>query len=401
MSRWRLPRPVVGAKRIRRGSSVGGSKPLAPNQTPASHHTLLLLSFTSLLSSQQHTTQISLSTSPSLASLSTLQRKGRRRDAGGRGKTNPLTARRSPRTTAMSAAAAAAGEGGGKEKGPGGACELCGAAARVYCGADEATLCWGCDAQVHGANFLVARHARALLCRGCARPTPWRAAGPRLGPTASLCDRCVRRGGGGGGPGGVGASGAGVGAGVGGDVEMGGVADGRHGDEDSDGEDDDEVVVEEDEDDDEEEEGEGENQVVPWTEEADATPPPVASSTSSSSREVAANGTNAAECAKVPPLSPPLLFRHLVPTPPLCLQRCKFSSIGTISSRIEDVPCSTSQPSLCHYSDEATSSRNGGRFLSSRHRKRSPSDFLGSGSAQTGSGSPARNCSNAGIGRNE
>ncbi|KAF8662432.1 hypothetical protein HU200_056017 [Digitaria exilis] len=274
----------------------------------------------------------------------------------------------------MSAAAAAAGKGGGKEKGPGGVCELCGAAARVYCGADEATLCWGCDAQVHGANFLVARHARALLCRGCSRPTPWRAAGPRLGPTASLCDRCVRRGGGGGGPGGVGASGAGVGAGVGGDVEMGGVADGRRGDEDSDGEDDDEVVVEEDEDDEEEEEGEGENQVVPWTEEADATPPPVASSTSSSSREVAANGTNAAECAK------------------------------------EDVPCSTSQPSLCHYSsparhggrsDEATSSRNGGRFLSSRHRKRSPSDFLGSGSAQSGSGSPARNCSNAGIGRNE
>ncbi|RLN04586.1 hypothetical protein C2845_PM13G05880 [Panicum miliaceum] len=234
---------------------------------------------------------------------------------------------------------AAAGEGG-KEKGPGGACELCGAAARVYCGADEATLCWGCDAQVHGANFLVARHARALLCRGCARPTPWRAAGPRLGPTASLCDRCVRRG--------PGAAGAGGG-----------------GEEDDDGEGEDE--------DGEEEEGEGENQVVPWTEEADATPPPVASSTSSSSREAAANGANAAECAK------------------------------------EDVPCSTSQPGLCHYSsptrhggqsDEATSSRNGGRFLASRHRKRSPSDFLGSGSAQSVSGTPSRNCSNAGIGRN-
>ncbi|XP_062192837.1 zinc finger protein CONSTANS-LIKE 4-like [Phragmites australis] len=213
-----------------------------------------------------------------------------------------------------------------KEKGAGGACELCGAAARVYCSADEATLCWGCDAQVHGANFLVARHARALLCRGCARPTPWRAAGPRLGPTASLCDRCVRRG-----------------AGVGGDEEMTGEGDG-HGDE----EDDDS----EDEEEDEEEEGEGENQVVPWAEEAEATPPPVASSTSSSSREVAAND---AECAK------------------------------------EDVPCSTSQSSLCHYSsspghggrsDEATSSRNGGRFLASRHRKRSPSDFFSSGSTR-------------------
>ncbi|WVZ94815.1 hypothetical protein U9M48_040659 [Paspalum notatum var. saurae] len=260
----------------------------------------------------------------------------------------------------------AAGEGG-KEKGPGGACELCGAAARVYCGADEATLCWGCDAQVHGANFLVARHARALLCRGCARPTPWRAAGPRLGPTASLCDRCVRRGG----PGGVG-----VGA-AGGDEEMGDAGDGDGDDEVDDGgddEDEDEVVVEDDDDDDEDEEGEGENQVVPWTEEADATPPPVASSTSSSSREIAANGANAAECAK------------------------------------EDVPCSTSQPSLCHYSssaghgggrsDEATSSRNGGRFLASRHRKRSPSDFRNSGSAQSGSGAPARNCSNVGVGRN-
>jgi len=211
---------------------------------------------------------------------------------------------------------AAAGEGG-KEKGPGGACELCGAAARVYCGADEATLCWGCDAQVHGANFLVARHARALLCRGCARPTPWRAAGPRLGSTASLCDRCVRRG-----PGAAGAGGAGA------DEEMGG---GRGGGDEEDGED--EVVVEDDDDDeDEEEEGEGENQVVPWTEEADATPPPVASSTSSSSREAAANGANAAECAKVPPLSPlpPLpLLRHFGRT-----QRCDFSAMGAVSSRI-------------------------------------------------------------------
>ncbi|XP_066330318.1 zinc finger protein HD1-like [Miscanthus floridulus] len=268
----------------------------------------------------------------------------------------------------MSAAAAAAGEGG-KEKGaagpgPGCACELCGATARVYCSADEATLCWGCDAQVHGANFLVARHARALLCRGCARPTPWRAAGPRLGPTASLCDRCVRRG-----QGAVGVGGA--------DEEMGGAAGGRD-DEDDDngsGDGDDEVVLEdEDDDDEEEEEGEGENQVVPWTEEAEATPPPVASSTSSSSREAPANGASAAECAK------------------------------------ENVPCSTSQPGLCQYSssarhggrsDEATSSRNGGRFLASRHRKRSPSDFFSSGSAQSGSGTPARNCSNAGIGRND
>ncbi|KAF0897716.1 hypothetical protein E2562_000432 [Oryza meyeriana var. granulata] len=78
----------------------------------------------------------------------------------------------------------------------------------------------------------------------------------------------------------------------------------------------------------------------------------------------------------------------------------------------EDQPCSTSQPSLCRFassarqggrSDEATSLRNGrGRFLaSSRHRKRSPSDFRRSGSAQSGSGTQGRNCSNAAIGRNE
>ncbi|KAL5231340.1 hypothetical protein ABZP36_030116 [Zizania latifolia] len=249
--------------------------------------------------------------------------------------------------SSSSAVAAGSGEGEGKEKEKGvgaGACELCGAAARVYCGADEATLCWGCDAQVHSANFLVARHARALLCRGCARPTPWRAAGPRLGPTASLCERCVRRGGGGHGRGGGGWGGD--------DEEMAGEGDGRE----------------------DEEEGEGENQVVPWADEAEATPPPVASSTSSSSREAATNGANDAECVK------------------------------------EDQRCSTSQPSLCRHassarhggrSDEATSSRNGGRFLAPRHRKRSPSDFRRSGSAPLGSGTQGRNRFNAAIGRNE
>jgi hypothetical protein len=326
---------------------------------------------------------------------------------------------------------------GGKEKGaatpaPGGACELCGAMARVYCGADEATLCWGCDAQVHGANFLVARHARALLCRGCARPTSWRAAGPRLGPSASLCDRCVRRG-----------SGA---VGVGGDVEMGGTGDGRgdEEEEEDDDEEDDDVVVE---DDDDEEEGEGENQVVPWTEEAEATPPPVASSTSSSSREAPANGASGGECAKVRPLLPFSL--HLLLDLPFCrsichsiaLQRCNFFIVDRaafpafvnrgpydrpfppirerpvvliqMSPRFfqENMPCSTSQTGLlCHNSssarhggrsDEVTSSRNGGRFLASGHRKRSPSDFFGSASAQSGSGPPAMNGSNAGIGRNE
>ncbi|XP_047073547.1 zinc finger protein CONSTANS-like [Lolium rigidum] len=235
----------------------------------------------------------------------------------------------------MSSAAAAAAGGDGKVKN---ACELCGAAARVYCGADDATLCWGCDAQVHGANFLVARHARALLCRGCARPTPWRAAGPRLGPTASICELCVGRGRG---------------------RAAHGVAGDGHGEQDED------EMIEEDEE--EEEEGEGENQVVPWADDAEATPPPVASSTSSSSREAAPNAK-------------------------------------------EDPPCSTSQPSLCNHasparrasrSDEATSSRNGGPLFASRHRKRSTSDFLSSGPAQSVSGTPARNRSSAAFGRND
>ncbi|KAM0933747.1 putative transcription factor interactor and regulator Znf-B family [Dioscorea sansibarensis] len=40
------------------------------------------------------------------------------------------------------------------------ACELCGATATVHCEADAAFLCRSCDASVHGANFLVARHLR-------------------------------------------------------------------------------------------------------------------------------------------------------------------------------------------------------------------------------------------------
>ncbi|AQK43567.1 hypothetical protein ZEAMMB73_Zm00001d025349 [Zea mays] len=58
----------------------------------------------------------------------------------------------------------------------------------------------------------------------------------------------------------------------------------------------------------------------------------------------------------------------------------------------DNMTCSTSQTDLCHYSSSArhdsrnnkvTSSRNGGRFLASRHRKISPSDFFISGSAQS------------------
>ncbi|KAL9264420.1 B-box domain protein 31-like protein [Drosera capensis] len=71
-------------------------------------------------------------------------------------------------------------------------CELCKSPARISCDADQARLCWGCDAAVHAANFLVARHSRCLLCRCCQSPTPWCASGARLSPTTfSLCEKCV------------------------------------------------------------------------------------------------------------------------------------------------------------------------------------------------------------------
>ncbi|GFZ05574.1 B-box type zinc finger family protein [Actinidia rufa] len=101
----------------------------------------------------------------------------------------------------------------------------------MYCESDQASLCWDCDAKVHSANFLVARHSRSLLCHVCQSPTPWSASGAKLGPVVSACESCV------------------------------------------DGYDDDD-----DDDDEEEEEEDGDNQVVPWS----STPPPPAESSSSS-----------------------------------------------------------------------------------------------------------------------
>lgn len=69
-------------------------------------------------------------------------------------------------------------------------CELCKTPARTYCESDQASLCWDCDAKVHGANFLVARHSRTLLCHACQSPTPWRASGVELGNTVSVCRSC-------------------------------------------------------------------------------------------------------------------------------------------------------------------------------------------------------------------
>ncbi|KAJ7555469.1 hypothetical protein O6H91_05G039700 [Diphasiastrum complanatum] len=69
-------------------------------------------------------------------------------------------------------------------------CELCPARAALYCAADEAYVCWECDSNVHGANFLVARHYRSVLCRQCSSPTVWRASGARFHPTTCLCTPC-------------------------------------------------------------------------------------------------------------------------------------------------------------------------------------------------------------------
>ncbi|GFY91779.1 hypothetical protein Acr_08g0001750 [Actinidia rufa] len=61
----------------------------------------------------------------------------------------------------------------------------------MYCDSDRAILCWDCDARVHAANFLVAKHSRTLLCHACQAPTPWTGSGPRLRPTVSVCETCV------------------------------------------------------------------------------------------------------------------------------------------------------------------------------------------------------------------
>ncbi|GMI63689.1 hypothetical protein HRI_000038200 [Hibiscus trionum] len=70
-------------------------------------------------------------------------------------------------------------------------CEVCGKLARMHCESDEANLCWDCDLKVHGANFLVAKHSRSLLCHVCQNPTPWLASGRNLGSAVTVCDSCV------------------------------------------------------------------------------------------------------------------------------------------------------------------------------------------------------------------
>lgn len=159
-------------------------------------------------------------------------------------------------------------------------CELCEKPAKMYCESDRANLCWDCDRKVHGANFLVARHSRALLCHACQNPTPWRASGSKLTPSVSVCGDCVA------------ASGRAESTSELGECNRGGP--GYHGgdssDDDDDEDEDDEDEDEDDEDDEQrkEEEDDGddeENQVVPW----DSSPPLHPISRSSSSDEESTN----------------------------------------------------------------------------------------------------------------
>lgn len=69
-------------------------------------------------------------------------------------------------------------------------CELCDSVACLYCSADEAYICWTCDAKVHGANFLVARHTRSVLCGTCGISTPWRISGANPTPLTGFCTDC-------------------------------------------------------------------------------------------------------------------------------------------------------------------------------------------------------------------
>ncbi|XP_058210711.1 zinc finger protein CONSTANS-LIKE 2-like [Rhododendron vialii] len=70
-------------------------------------------------------------------------------------------------------------------------CELCKSTATILCDSDQAGLCWDCDAKVHSANFLVAKHSRTLLCHVCQSPTPWNASGYELCKTVSVCRACL------------------------------------------------------------------------------------------------------------------------------------------------------------------------------------------------------------------
>ncbi|KAK8527337.1 hypothetical protein V6N12_054555 [Hibiscus sabdariffa] len=143
-------------------------------------------------------------------------------------------------------------------------CELCRGLARMHCESDQANLCWDCDIKVHGANFLVAKHTRTLLCHVCQNPTPWLASGHHLTPALSVCESCV--------------------------ANNDNTCQLMEDSEDSSevGYDEQEEEDEDYHDDDDEEEEDAENQVVPWSGDSSSfsmTKPMVSSDSSSSSTE--------------------------------------------------------------------------------------------------------------------
>lgn len=144
-------------------------------------------------------------------------------------------------------------------------CELCNSVARMHCDSDQASLCWDCDARVHMANFLVAKHWRTLLCHVCQSPTPWTASGPRLAPVVSFCPRCDNS------------------------TSTSTVTGDHHSENDreDDDDDDDDQSDRDDNEDDDDDDDDGDNQVVPLASTPLPSPPPVASS--SSSREESSN----------------------------------------------------------------------------------------------------------------
>ncbi|KAJ4843014.1 hypothetical protein Tsubulata_005396 [Turnera subulata] len=172
-------------------------------------------------------------------------------------------------------------------------CELCGSPARMYCESDQASLCWDCDEKVHGANFLVAKHCRSLLCQVCQWPTPWKASGPKLGPTVSICESCfslhnqtLRR--------------EDLEESQGGncDDDDAGDDESLYGGEESD--DDDGFCSDDEDEEEEEEEEDGDNQVVPWSGSAasSAAPPVASSSNSTDHEEVSSGGAGAGGVSK-------------------------------------------------------------------------------------------------------
>lgn len=71
-------------------------------------------------------------------------------------------------------------------------CELCGDEAALRCEADAANLCYKCDANVHGINFLVAKHVRVVLCCRCHQYTEITVSGPSPQAGQTFCCGCCK-----------------------------------------------------------------------------------------------------------------------------------------------------------------------------------------------------------------